>query len=165
MHFSTGELLRKEIQGETELGQKVKAAVDAGELVPSAIVIQLLKENMIKEAATSKGFIIDGYPKDVAQGTSFEKEIAPILKVIHLKATDETMKTRCMERAATEGRSDDTEEAIATRIAAHNSNLKAITDHYTKKKKLVEVDAEGDADAVFATCKAAVEKKKWNAIL
>lgn len=159
-HFSTGELLRKEIQGETETGQKVKAAVDRGELVPTPTVIQLLKENMIKEAATSKGFIIDGYPRDVAQCTLFEKEIAPIIKVIHLKATDDTMKARSLERAATEGRSDDTEEVIAARIATHNMNLKPITEYCTKKKKLVEIDAEAEPEEVFSQCKIAIEKKK-----
>ena len=161
-HFSVGQLLRKEIEEDTEIGKKAKPFVDRGELVPTNIIIQLLKENMIKEAATTKEFLIDGFPKDASQSAAFEKEIAPIARVIYLKATDETMKARCMERAGTEGRTDDTEELIATRIATHNMNIKAMTTLYAKKKKLNEVDAEGDNEAIFIACKAAVEKKKWN---
>merc|ERR1712176_404519 len=111
-HLSSGDLLREEVASGSERGKNLTAIMESGQLVPLATVLDLLAEAMIKKLSGSKGFLIDGYPREVAQGEEFEKAIAPCKHILYFEVSDETMTQRLLKRAETSGRADDNEETI-----------------------------------------------------
>merc|ERR1711983_525318 len=86
-HLSSGDLLREEVASGSERGKNLTAVLD------------LLAEAMIKKLSGSKGFLIDGYPREVAQGEEFEKAIAPCKHILYFEVSDETMTQRLLKRA------------------------------------------------------------------
>src|SRR5690625_4798725 len=112
--ISTGDLLRKAVADQTELGMQAKAAMDAGELVSDDIVIGMIRER-VNEADTANGFILDGFPRSLTQAKALDELLTqlnrPLQRVVHLQVDDEEIVQRLMAR----GRSDDTEETIRNR--------------------------------------------------
>ena len=106
---------------------------------PQELVLQMLKDAMIKKAASSKGFLIDGYPRELEQGIRFEKEVAQVECAIYFKVADETMKKRLLKRAETSGRSDDNEKTIVTRIQTFHQTSQPVIDYYTKQNRICVV--------------------------
>merc|ERR1711974_492996 len=82
-HLSSGDLLRDEVKSGSDRGKTLNAMMEKGDLVPLFVVLDLLAEAMIGKLSGSKGFLIDGYPREVAQGEEFEKEICPCTKIIY----------------------------------------------------------------------------------
>merc|ERR1712107_23055 len=103
---SPGDLLREEVASGSERGKNLTAIMESGQLVPLATVLDLLAEAMIAKLGGSKGFLIDGYPREVAQGEEFEKAIAPCKHILYFEVSDETMTQRLLNRAETSGRAD-----------------------------------------------------------
>merc|ERR1711920_175298 len=114
-HLSSGDLLREEVQGGSERGKTLNAMMEKGDLVPLFVVLDLLAEAMISKLSGSKGFLIDGYPREVAQGQEFEKEILPCSQILYFDVSDETMTARLLNRGKTSGRADDNVETIKLR--------------------------------------------------
>uniref|UniRef100_A0A915KHL0 Adenylate kinase n=1 Tax=Romanomermis culicivorax TaxID=13658 RepID=A0A915KHL0_ROMCU len=85
----------------------------------------------------AKGFLIDGYPRDVVQGQKFEAEIWECSLVVYFDVSDATMTKRLLGRAITSGRIDDNEETIKKRLVTFHSQTKPVVDYYDQKKKLV----------------------------
>ena len=81
----------------------------------------------------SKGFLIDGYPREVAQGQEFEKAIAPCTKIIYFEVSDETMTSRLLNRGKTSGRADDNEETIKKRLDTFHQHSKPVVQAYNDK--------------------------------
>merc|ERR1712032_1262694 len=108
-HLSSGDLLRAEVASESERGQQLQAIMTKGELVPNEMVLDMMKTEIAKNPE-AKGFLIDGYPRTVDQGKSFEEVVGECSKVVSLEADNETMVARLLERAKTSGRADDNEE-------------------------------------------------------
>jgi len=102
-------------------------------------VLTLLKEAIAKVASTSKGFLIDGYPRNVEQGTRFESDVYPVDCVIYFQVSDETMTTRLLKRGETSGRADDNEETIKQRIITFHAETQPVIDYYKKAKKVHQV--------------------------
>ena len=102
-------------------------------------VLTLLKEAMLKKAATSKGFLIDGYPRELEQGKKFENDVAPVKCVLYFEVADETMKKRLMKRAETSGRVDDNEETIVKRLKTFHNHTQPVIDYYTTQNKVCKV--------------------------
>lgn len=111
--------------------------MERGELVPNDIVLDLLKEAMQAKTATSKGFLIDGYPREKEQGVMFEKVIAPVDLVLFFDAPEATLVERLLGRAKTSGRVDDNEETIKLRLHTFNQNNDQVVQQYTDKLKRV----------------------------
>ena len=89
----------------------------AGQLVPNDVVLELIKEAMFKEVAKgSKGFLLDGYPREAEQGEAFEKAILEVKLVVYFDVKDETLIQRLLGRAKTSGRADDNMETIKKRL-------------------------------------------------
>lgn len=149
-HLSSGDLLRAEVASGSERGKKLTAIMEKGELVPLDTVLELLKEAMQAKAGSSKGFLIDGYPRELEQGTRFEKEVAPAQFVLCFDVEDDTMTKRLLGRAATSGRVDDNEETIKKRLETFHNITQPVIDHYEKENKVRKIKAEGDVDEVFA---------------
>lgn len=148
-HFSSGDLLRAEVASGSEKGNQLKGLMEKGELVPLSDVLELISNNM-KNAKDSKGFLIDGYPREVEQGKEFEKTIAPCTFVLWIDSSQETMTKRLLHRGQTSGRSDDNEETIKNRLQTFVKATEPVIDFYKAQNKVRRVDSEKPVDEVFA---------------
>ncbi|XP_046398827.1 adenylate kinase isoenzyme 1 [Ischnura elegans] len=134
-HLSSGDLLRAEVASGSERGKQLNAIMEKGELVSLDVVMDLLKEAILANLPTSKGFLIDGYPRDICQGEIFEKEIVPCTVILFFNASDETMKERLLSRGKSSGRVDDNEETIMKRLKTFHDLSAPVVEHYKDKCK------------------------------
>nr|CAI5862679.1 unnamed protein product [Callosobruchus analis] len=147
-HLSSGDLLRAEkVASGSPRGKELSDIMERGELVPVEVVLELLKEAIIKALPTSKGFLIDGYPREKEQGILFEKNVAPVNLVLFFDASDETLVKRLMGRALTSGRVDDNEETIKKRLHTFNTHNDQVIAQYPDKLK--RINAERPPDDIF----------------
>eukprot|EP00062_Callorhinchus_milii_P017192 gi/632969231/ref/XP_007900976.1/ PREDICTED: adenylate kinase isoenzyme 1 isoform X1 [Callorhinchus milii] len=159
-HLSTGDLLRETVSSGSERGKKLSAIMEKGELVPLETVLDMLKDAMIAKAGSSKGFLIDGYPREVKQGQEFEKKIAPPTLLLYIDAGAETMKKRLMKRGESSGRVDDNEETIKKRLDTYYKATEPVIAFYEKKGIVRKINAEGSVDEVFHQVVTAVDTLK-----
>ena len=145
-HISTGELLRGEIAAGTELGRQAKALIDAGSLVPDAVV-----EGMIESAFDTikgvDGFLLDGFPRNLAQAADLDKILEKrgeaVTAVIALMISDETIRTRIKGRAVIEGRADDAnDETITNRIRTYHAQTEPLKEYYKAAGKYYECNGD-----------------------
>ncbi|KAF8385583.1 hypothetical protein PRIPAC_74725 [Pristionchus pacificus] len=150
-HLSSGDLLRAEVKSGSSRGAELTKIMEAGQLVPLTVVLDLIKEAMLKEVAKgSKGFLIDGYPREVAQGDQFEAEIMPAKLAVYFEVSEDTLVKRLLKRAETSGRADDNMDTIKKRLKTFNEATAPVVAHYEKKGKLARIKAEGTVDEIFA---------------
>ncbi|MCL4114838.1 UNVERIFIED_CONTAM: hypothetical protein GTU68_043718 [Idotea baltica] len=152
-HISTGDLLRAEKAAETELGLEAKKYMDAGELVPDAVVIGMIATMLEGEASKIKGVIFDGFPRTVAQAEALDNLLgsikAPILKVLSLDVTDDEIVNRLLERGKESGRVDDqNEDTIRNRLEVYNNSTAPVAGFYNEQCKLQHIPGEGDIQAI-----------------
>ncbi|XP_019763510.1 adenylate kinase isoenzyme 1 isoform X1 [Dendroctonus ponderosae] len=147
-HLSSGDLLRNEVSSGSSRGQELSAIMERGELVPLEVVLDLLREAILSALPTSKGYLIDGYPREKEQGILFEKTIAPVNLVIFYDASEATLVERLLGRAKTSGRVDDNEETIKKRLNTFNTHNDQVVQQYTDKLK--RIHAERSTDEIFA---------------
>uniref|UniRef100_A0A8V1AEX8 Adenylate kinase isoenzyme 1 n=1 Tax=Gallus gallus TaxID=9031 RepID=A0A8V1AEX8_CHICK len=148
-HLSTGDLLRAEVSSGSERGKKLQAIMEKGELVPLDTVLDMLRDAMLAKADTSKGFLIDGYPREVKQGEEFEKKIAPPTLLLYVDAGKETMVKRLLKRGETSGRVDDNEETIKKRLETYYKATEPVIAFYKGRGIVRQLNAEGTVDEVF----------------
>ncbi|XP_076090778.1 uncharacterized protein LOC143062851 isoform X4 [Mytilus galloprovincialis] len=158
-HLSTGDLLRAEVASGSAQGKKLTEIMEKGELVPLETVLTLLKDNMIARAPTSRGFLIDGYPREMEQGVRFDDEVRESDFLLYLTVSEETMTSRLLGRAQTSGRVDDNEETIKQRLKTFSENKNAIIEYYSKENKVERITAEKSVDEVFAEVVRAFEDR------
>ena len=146
-HISTGELLRAEIAAGTELGRQAKSLIDAGALVPDAVV-----EGMIESAFDTikgvDGFLLDGFPRNLAQAADLDKILEKrgeaVTAVVALMISDETIRTRIKGRAVIEGRADDAnDETISNRIRTYHAQTEPLIEYYKAAGKYHDVNVDG----------------------
>ena len=158
-HISTGDLLRAAVKAGTPLGLKAKAVMEAGKLVSDEIVLGMLEERITQPDAKS-GFILDGYPRNVAQCEALEKLLArigqPLDIAVKLKVPSELIVDRIAGRAAAEGRKDDTPETVRERLRVYAEQTAPVAEHFGALGKLRIVDGVGEVDAVFKRILAAL---------
>ena len=159
--LSTGDALRAAVAAGTELGKKAKATMDAGQLVANELVYGIVEERLAQPDA-QKGFILDGFPRNIAQADVLEGmltklKVHSISTALHLHVEDEEIITRLHSRALKEGRADDTEEVIRKRIEIYNADTKPLLDYYEKQGKLVTLEGKGALDEIFAKIVAVVK--------
>ncbi|KAF9798431.1 hypothetical protein SFRURICE_010018 [Spodoptera frugiperda] len=105
------------------------------------------EEAIVSRAADSKGFLVDGYPREKSQGIAFEQAIAPVSVIIYFEASSETLTTRLLGRAASSGRADDNEETIKLRLKTFLDNNQQVLDQYPDK--ISRINAEASVDTIF----------------
>jgi len=158
-HISTGDLLRAAVKAGTPLGLKAKAVMEAGKLVSDDIVLGMLEERITQPDAKG-GFILDGYPRNVAQCEALESLLAridqPLDIAVKLKVPSELIVDRIAGRAAAEGRKDDTPETVRERLRVYAEQTAPVAEHFGAIGKLRIVDGVGDVDAVFKRILAAL---------
>ena len=111
------------------------------------VVLDLLAEAMLSKLEGSKGFLIDGYPREVAQGKEFECNIAPCTKILYFDVSDATMTQRLLNRGKSSGRVDDNEETIKKRLNTFHQHSKPVVEAY--KDKCVQIPAERAPEDIF----------------
>jgi adenylate kinase len=151
VQLSTGDMLRAARAAGTELGLKVAAIMDAGQLVSDDIVIALIEE-ALPAANAAGGAIFDGFPRTVAQAEALDAMLARhgsrIDAVVSLKVDDQALIDRIAKRFAEEGRSDDNAESFKTRLAAYSAQTAPLLPFYAAQAKLTEVDGMASVDQV-----------------
>jgi adenylate kinase len=158
-HISTGDLLRGEIKEGTELGLKAKALMDAGQLLPDDIMLGII-EHRLAQADAKPGFILDGYPRNLAQADALDGVLAkigqPLDVVIKLEVPFDAIVGRCEVRFKAEHRPDDEPETVKKRLGIYADQTAPVASFYEKRGKLKIVDGVGDLDEVTARIKAAL---------
>lgn len=154
-HLSTGNIFRVAIKNQTPLGVKVKAILDAGKLVPDNTVVDLVAEEL-KDEKYMNGCIFDGFPRTVAQAEAFDAILAEQGKSVEAFVTlvvpEEELIKRILSRG--EGRSDDTQEKIKTRLAVYRNETEPVMNYYKEQDLVSEIDGLGSIEEIFDRIKA-----------
>ena len=149
--LSTGELLRKEIEDKTNLGQKISSIINSGNLVSDEIVGNLI-ENYISNDYFKSRLIFDGYPRNLAQAKNLEnlmnKYDQKIDIVLKLSVSLESIKKRILERKNLEKRADDNSEIAIKRYETYESNIKPVIDFYKQSDLLKEINGEASISEI-----------------
>jgi adenylate kinase len=151
-HISTGDLLRAQVAAGTDLGRAAKAVMEAGQLVSDDIVLGML-EARLGEADTARGFILDGYPRNLAQAEALDRLLIrigqPLEHVVQLDVDEELLFQRLAGRAAAEGRKDDNPETVRQRLAVYGAQTAPVIDFYAARGALQRVDGVGAVEEVL----------------
>ena len=149
--LSTGELLRKEIKSQTELGKKISSIINLGNLVSDDIVRGLI-ENYISKNIYKNKIIFDGYPRNLTQAKNLDVLLNKNNQKIHialkLSVSLETIKKRILERKNLEKRDDDKEEIAIKRYKTYEKNIKPVIDFYKQSNLLKEVNGEASINEI-----------------
>lgn len=160
--ISTGDMFRANIKEGTELGRKVKAIMDAGDLVPDELTDAIVVDRLNQPDA-AEGFLLDGYPRNMHQVEALDSYLSEhgesLDVVISLDVDPELLTQRLLKRAEIEGRSDDNEETIRNRMKVYTAQTEPLLDHYRKAGVLVEVDGVGEIDEVRERILKALESR------
>jgi adenylate kinase len=160
-HIATGDMLRGAIAAGTPLGLEVKPILESGLLVPDDLMIALIRERLERDD-TQGGFVLDGFPRTTVQADALDamlREIGRELTIVfELQIPDEIAIERLLRRAQDEGRSDDTPEAIATRLELYHRETEPLVEHYRAQGIVVGIHGERTPNEVFAEIQAALEQ-------
>lgn len=152
-HISTGDLLRAEVAAESRLGIEAREVMARGELVSDEILLGML-ENRFSQEDTKGGFILDGYPRNLAQADALtallERIGQPMDAAVQLDVPSELLVERIAGRAQAEGRADDTPESVRTRLKVYSDQTAPVVDFFRQRGKLSVVDGVGSLDQVFS---------------
>jgi len=158
-HIATGDMLRASIADGDPLG--VKPILDRGLLVPDDVMVELIR-NRLSEPDAEEGFVLDGFPRTMAQAEALDAMLREIDRdldvVLELQVPDQVSVDRLLRRAQLEGRADDTLEAIRTRLALYHSETAPLVEHYRTRGNLVGIHGDRPIDAVFAEVQHALEQ-------
>ena len=145
LHLSTGELLRHEVDKKTTLGIQIKEIINSGKLVDDELVLKIVKQNLV---SSNKGWILDGYPRNISQADSLNKVLddlnQPLEKVFYLNLDEETLVKRLIKR----GRTDDNEKIIRTRLDIYKETTEPLIAHYKKLNILEYIDGDRDLKTI-----------------
>ena len=162
-HIATGDMIREMKELDTELGRRVKAIYDRGDLVDDATIVELI-ESRLDRGDTLPGFILDGFPRNTAQAEALDELLRRLGRdldvVFELQVGDrEVLLERIAKRAVEEGRSDDTPDAIRKRLEIYERETAPLVEYYrTSRGNVVGIHADQPVDAVFAEIRATLDQ-------
>lgn len=177
-HISTGDILRAAVKNQTELGKKAKGYMDAGDLVPDSLIIDLMDERL-REPDCEKGFILDGFPRTTAQAVALDDMLArlerPLDAALLVDVDPEVIIKRLTERRCCKEcgyigtvadatcpkcggemyqRDDDNETTVRNRLDVYAKSTSPLIDYYKGKGLLKSVDGDRPVDTVYVDVKA-----------
>jgi adenylate kinase len=157
--ISTGDALRLAVAKGTELGRQAAPLMNAGKLVPDALVYGIVQERLSQTDA-HRGFVLDGFPRNVKQAQALDDMLGHLQEpgletALHLHVDDEEIIRRLHERAVQEGRHDDKPEVIRHRIEVYNAETHPLLDYYQAQGKLRTLQGTGSIDDIFQRIVAA----------
>lgn len=151
-HISTGDLLRAEVAAGSALGLQAKEVMARGDLVSDEILLGML-EDRLSRPDVAGGFILDGYPRNLAQADALTQLLVrigqPMDHAVQLDVDTENLVERLAGRAKAEGRADDNPESVRNRLNVYNDLTAPVIDFYRQRGALKVVDGEGTMDEVF----------------
>lgn len=155
-HVSTGDILRQAVAEGTPLGKKAEHYMNAGDLVPDHLIIDLIRERLSHDDAQN-GWILDGFPRNVPQAEFLDQLLAEIFQpcdfVLNLEVPDEAILTRLLKR----GRRDDTENVIQNRLQVYRNLTEPVIEFYRLRQRLVSVDGNRPMNMVAQSLKTIVK--------
>jgi adenylate kinase len=160
-HIATGDMLRSAIAAGTELGRRVQPILESGQLVPDELMIDLIR-GRLGEKDTEEGFVLDGFPRTMAQAEALDAMLREIGRDIditfELQVPDAVSVERLLKRSREEGRADDTPEVIAERLETYHRETEPLVEHYRARGNLVGIHGVGTVNEVFAEIQDALEQ-------
>jgi adenylate kinase len=158
-HIATGDILRSAIADRTELGRRVAPIVESGRLVPDDLMIELIRDRLGAED-TELGFVLDGFPRTLAQADALEPMLREIGKqlsvVLVLQLSEDVAVERLLRRAELEGRTDDTPETIRTRLGLYRRETEPLVEWYRIRSRVVPIHGDRTENEVFAEIQQAL---------
>lgn len=149
---ATGDLFRENLKSETDLGRLAKSYMDAGKLVPDEVTVGMVKDRLSRPDC-HHGAILDGFPRTRAQAEALDDLLAEmnagINVVPYIKVSQEMLVQRLLKRALIEGRADDNEDTIRTRMRVYQEQTQPLLDYYEERGLLVEINGEQPIENVF----------------
>ncbi len=150
-HVSTGDMFRASIAAGSPLGRRVEPILASGELVPDELTVALIRERLSEPDAT-RGFVLDGFPRNLAQAEALDAMLTEIDReldlVLFFDLDQVTSTERLRKRAVIEGRDDDTPDAIARRLELYHEQTAPLVELYRTSGRLVTIRAERTIDEV-----------------
>jgi adenylate kinase len=158
-HVASGEILRAAMASGTDLGREVESVVNAGELVSDDLMIELIRERLA-DADTDAGFILDGFPRTTVQAGALDHMFGEIGRsfniVFALQIPDEIAFQRLRRRAETEGRADDTDDAIRRRLDNYHRETEPLIEYYRARDLLAPIDGDHPEPEVYGQIEQAL---------
>jgi adenylate kinase len=152
-NISTGQILRANVAAGTPLGRSAQRYMDAGDLVPDALVSEMVFERLTSPDC-KRGYLLDGFPRTVPQARTLDEWLEhdglPIGAAVSFEITEDELLSRLTRRAAEQRRSDDTAETIRHRLAVFSELTRPLLDYYANRNLLINIDAIGPAEQVTA---------------
>jgi adenylate kinase len=153
-HINTGDMFRAECAAGSELGQRVRAVLDDGDLVPDDVTIEVVRGRLGQDD-TAGGFVLDGFPRTLTQAEALDRVLAELDRgelcaVLDFQVSDEIALQRLLGRARVEGRSDDTPDKIQHRLDVYHEQTEPLVDYYRTRGLLVGIHADRTVEEVFA---------------
>lgn len=158
---SVGEILRNQLLHHAPSDRKwelIAQIIANGELAPQETTIEELKHQFIKKQ-DAKGFIVDGFPREISQAFTFEEQIGSPDLVILLACSNQQLRQRLEKRASLQGRPDDNTHAIEKRLETFKHNITLIAKYYQERGLIIRVDADREEDDIFTDIKAVVRER------
>ncbi|GAA2755035.1 adenylate kinase [Actinopolymorpha rutila] len=159
--ISTGDILRQNVEDRTLLGREAARYLDAGELVPDEIINGMVRARL-DEPDTESGFLLDGYPRTLAQVGTLDDILADegvsLERVLVLTVDSDELVKRVLNRAQESGRSDDTEDVIRRRLEVYAEQTEPLLDVYDGRHLLVPVNGMGEVNEVTERVLSALAK-------
>jgi len=151
-HLSTGDMFRFHMKNDTELGKKAKEYMEAGNLVPDQLVIDMI-DNKLSESHDTDGFIFDGFPRTPDQAVALDELLAKkgweISKMVSLEVEENELVKRLLLRGKDSGRKDDSDESIIrNRMEVYNNETAPLKDFYANQGKHIGVDGIGSIEEI-----------------
>jgi adenylate kinase len=145
-HISTGDILRAQVKEQTELGVKAKSYMDKGELLPDSLILDMIRARLSQADAVNAGWILDGFPRNVAQAEFLDRLLAEIGQsydlAIDIHVPQDRLVERLLNRATIQNRPDDTEDVIRRRLVVYDEQTVPLTAYYQQKGILRSVDGD-----------------------
>jgi len=152
-HISTGDLLRGAVKAGTELGKQAEAIMARGDLVSDEIMLGIIRDRLGQDDV-AKGFILDGYPRNLAQAEALDKVLTeieqPVEEAVQIDVDPDEVVARIAKRAAQEGRADDDAAAVRHRLDVYQEQTAPVVDYYAERGKLSQVFGVGTIEEISA---------------
>lgn len=162
---ATGDLFRANLKNQTELGKLARTYMDKGELVPNEVTIAMVRDRL-SQSDCELGAILDGFPRTLAQAEALDELLkefdAKIAVVPYIHVAQDVLVKRLAKRAEIEGRADDNEETIRTRMQVYESETAPLLDYYENRGLLVKINGEQSIDEVSAELTAVIRQEMLN---
>ena len=158
LHLSTGEILRNEIEQNSELGKSVKCVIESGKLVSDEIIIEILNLSMSNNAKGNfSGYLFDGFPRNIDQANLLDSLKIKIDFVLLIEVDEPILLQRILTRKESEGRSDDNKEIHASRIKIYLQETEPLIERYSLSHMVKRIDGVGEINEVNQRINTALE--------